>query len=155
MVINSNSHAVQTRRQTIHCLDSSEEQEGNVWKCLLQHTSNKFTCWPAYLMAIITSISRNNNNRQVQQIKMKERKEKKNAKDCPEEQSKLVKVLSKAYMLVRMKKRRRNMGTHEYLLSFLIFLIRLFPLILVRTLEYRNSGKDIQRTDIGIKPMGI
>jgi hypothetical protein len=28
-------------------------------------------------MAIITSISRNNNNRQVQQIKMKERKEKK------------------------------------------------------------------------------
>jgi hypothetical protein len=77
MVINGNSHAVQTRRQTIHCLDSSEEQEGNVWKCLLQHTSNKFTCWPAYLMAIITSISRNNNNRQVQQIKMKERKEKK------------------------------------------------------------------------------
>ena len=151
MVINSNSHAVQPRRQTNHCLDSSEEQEGNVWKCLLQHTSNKFTCWPAYLMAII---SRNNNNRQVQQIKMKERKEKKR-KRCPEEQSKLVKVLSKAYMLVRMKKRQRNMGTHEYLLSFLIFLIRLFPLILVRTLEYRNSCKDIQRTDIGIKPMGI
>jgi hypothetical protein len=94
-------------------------------------------CWQASFTEIIKSSAKTRvYNEQVERISMnKKLKGWQTERTCLGEQRYLVRVFPKAYMLEHMKNRKRNIGKHRYLFSFLRCL---FSLILVRALEYRK-----------------